>query len=213
MKLLELTSWTAFKALCITTKNLNCQYVQNGSLYDLYGPDANNITWHTNILIIPNPPIGSDQYDFEHNYKIQAFNFAIGNRAYAFSTSDFMFAGNGVIATIPHGAATNIDFAIPGVPGSYLYINGATVITQNATFGDWASANIVDVNNIVGYGAGAILGNYITKWYINPSQQFDINTPYAGKIPAGVFMRIVYNSVSTITNVNVAINYLLHTPL
>lgn len=49
-QLLELNSWEAFRDLCFgANKNLNNQYVESAGFYDLYGPDANSLTWHVCI--------------------------------------------------------------------------------------------------------------------------------------------------------------------
>jgi hypothetical protein len=72
MLLLELPDWNAFKTTCITVKNLACQYSQGSDRYDLYGPDANGLMWHTTILTVG----GADQTDFETNYKSK-FNGSI----------------------------------------------------------------------------------------------------------------------------------------
>lgn len=66
MVLLELPNWEAFKSTCITTENLNCQYVQSADRYDIYGSASGVLTWHTTIMTGVN---GADQTDFETNYK------------------------------------------------------------------------------------------------------------------------------------------------
>lgn len=65
--LLELNTWTAFKATCITTKGLNCQFSEASDRYEIYGPDGNGIMWRVSIQ--KTNPIGADQEDFETNYK------------------------------------------------------------------------------------------------------------------------------------------------
>lgn len=209
-QILEVSSWNAFKQVCINTKNLNNQYEDRPDRYELFGPDANGILWHTTIL--KENPRGADQIDFEDNYKIN-FNWAIGSRPYTFSTSDFIFGGNAILATCTKNATTNVDFQVPGGAGTYKYINGAVAFTSNACFGDYASAVIIDKDNILGYGPDTILSTYIDKWYVNPDVQLDIATPYAGKILAGLYVRVSYTSVGLSADVGLAINYRLHTPI
>lgn len=67
MYMIDLQDWASFKATCITTKNLNCQFSENSSQYDLLGPDSNGILWRTSIQ--KTSPANSDQTDFETNYK------------------------------------------------------------------------------------------------------------------------------------------------
>jgi len=208
--ILEIASWSSFKQTCITTKNLNCQYEEAVDRYELYGPDTSSLLWHTSIL--KSDPRNADQVDFEDNHKA-AFNWAIGNRPYPFSTPDFIYNGSGVLATATKNSTTAIDFLIPGALGTFQYINGAEVITQNAVFGDWASSQIIDVDNVLGYGINTVLSSYIQKWYINPNQALNLTTQYAGKVPAGTYVRVSYHSVGLITDVGVALNFKLHTPL
>lgn len=69
---LELPSWSDFKAICIFTKRLICQYADLPDRYDVYGPDSREILWHAVVL----KDGGSDQTDFEGNYKA-GFNFSL----------------------------------------------------------------------------------------------------------------------------------------
>lgn len=73
---LELTSWAQFKAICITEKGLDCQYTEGADRYDLFGPDANNLTWHT--VILKNG--GAEQVEFDATYKA-LFNKKILDRS------------------------------------------------------------------------------------------------------------------------------------
>lgn len=209
--IMNLPDWSSFKATCITKKNLNCQYSEESGRYILLGPDANGILWEATLL--KSSPASADQTDFETNYKGQLFNFAIGSRPYSFATPDFMFGGDSILATVTKNSTTNVDFLIPGSAGTFKYVNGAIVFTKDAVFGDYASAVIIDKNNILGYGLNTILATYITRWYINPGSEFSIETPYAGKLLAGLFIRLAYTSVGLTTDPTMAVNYRLHTPL
>lgn len=202
--ILELSSWTAFKDLCITKKNLNNQYVDNGRTYELYGPDANDLTWHTSIL--KTDPANADQTDFEDNHEAN-FNFAVGNRAYPFSTSDFDFQGNGVLATATKTTTTDIDLVVPS-PG--MYVNGGEVYAKDAVIGDYIVCQVIDKDNVLGYGANTVLKQWITKWYIIPDTKMELSTPYAGFIPAGVYMRTKYTSIGTTNDVTLLGNYFFH---
>ena len=68
MSELELLGWLDFKEICITRKNLNCQFTETSSRYDLYGPESDGLLWHTAIL--KSDPRNAFQVDFEDNYKV-----------------------------------------------------------------------------------------------------------------------------------------------
>lgn len=200
--LLDLPSWASFRDLCFTRKNLNNQYTEDSTGYDLYGPDANDLTWRFRIS-----KDSADATEFEASYK-STCNWAIGNRSYAFSTPDFQFAGDGVSAICPAGLTTSIDYKFT----ASTYINGGELMTQNCTFGDWVDIVVIDKDNIIGYGNDVVLSQYVKKWYIDPSRSMSIKTTYAGKIPANLYIRVNYHNVGN-TDVDVAINYLIHQPL
>ena len=207
MQILELADWTAFKDTCITKKNLNCQYTETSGGYDVYGPDADGLLWHTAF-----DKGTADDTDFANNHKA-VFNWAVGNRAYSFSTPDFQFDGDAILATCTKNTSTNVDFKVGTAGTGFHYINGAVAFTDKAVMGDYASSSIIDIDNILGYGANTVLSSYIAKWYINPNMQLDISTPYAGKILNGLYIRTTYTSVGTVDDVKLAVNYRFHLPL
>lgn len=206
MNIQKFTEWDDYKDLLITKKNLTLQYKEYDSYYDIWAEEGST---QYEISLTKGT---ADATNFEDNYRT-ASNWAIGQRAHSFTTSDFQFNGDSVLATVPKNTTVNIDFAIPGTPGSFQYINGAVAITNNAVFGDYASAYVIDIDNLLGYGANTILASYVSKWYIDPAKSLDIMTPYAGKLPAGVYLRVVYTSAGLVNDVGVAINYRLHTPI
>jgi hypothetical protein len=178
------------------------------------GPDANdiNFTWSIPKLLDDGVTTNPDYTDFVTNYQ-SLCNYAIGARAYAFASSDFLYNASGITATVPHGTTVAIDFKIPGTIGTFMYLNGAYAITQNAVFGDYVNAYVIDKDNVLGYGANTVLSSYINHWYIDPANPLDITTPYAAKPPAGVYIRVVYVSTGALLDVGIAINYRLHTPI
>lgn len=122
--------------------------------------------------------------------------------------SDNVHSNNqGLMATATAGAVTNIDLPLTDDH----FITGGVMRTLNAAFGDVATFQVVDKDNVIGYGAGAVLGQYVTNWYMRSDSQEQINEniPYPAKIPAGLYLRIVYTSVGT-TDVTVSIMYRLH---
>lgn len=90
-------------------------------------------------------------------------------------------------------------------------VDGAIVHVINSALGDKLKCQVIDKDNIFGYGANTVLGQYVTDWYINPAktEQLDFTCPYPAKIYAGLYLRVVYISVGT-NNVDVIVNYKLH---
>lgn len=207
-------SWANFKATCVTQKNLNLQYQDSGDSYYIIGPDANDTSWTVSVpKLIPDPNnVGSfitnpDATDFLTNVA-PTCNFAVGTRPYAFSTSDFEFKGDSVSVTVPKGTTANLNYKFTHTPGTY--INGGQLLTSGAAIGDYIIANIVDIDNILGAGAGYVVNSYITKWFVDPASAMVIQTPYAAKVPGGLYLQIAYVSVGSSTDVFTALNLFLH---
>lgn len=198
---LELPSWDAFKEICITRKNLNCQFTEDSQRYDFYGPDSGDIMWHASIM--KSDPRNSDQVDFEDNHKVN-FNWAIGLRSYPFATGDAEFSGDGASDTCEAGQPKSIDFYPDG--GGDRYINGGMLITEGAVFGDWLEAHVI-------HPQAGVVKTWVRKWFVPVSTSpLMIQTPYAGKLLSGLGLRATYHSVG-MSPVKWAINYLLHKPI
>lgn len=203
MKTLELYSWADFRDLCFARKNLNNQYTETSESYDLYGPDANDLTWHVRILK------DGEADEFESTYKVQC-NWAIGNRPYAFATGDFIFAPNSSIETCPAGGEKSVLYQVT----QKMYINGGRLVTDgNSVFGDWVEFQIVDHDNLLGYGVDTVLANWIPKWIVAWKTAAEtIQTPYAGSPPVGMYFRMTYHSVG-VADVGFSVNYMIHKPI
>jgi len=115
---------------------------------------------------------------------------------------------NGTSGTAAKDASTSIDFK---VSTDKTYINGGQLLIQNATWGDWIEAQVVDIDNVLGYGSNVVLNQYIYKRFIHPGlSSVQLNLPYAGKIPQNCYLRIIYHNTSTTTDAQIAMNYYLH---
>lgn len=203
---LNLSSWSEYKEL-LTRKNPNWQHIEHSASYYLFFFDG-----QTQYSYVMSKDGGADQGDWEDNYKSQS-NYAIGQRPYSFATSDFKFKGDGVTFTATANGSSQADFKIltAGEPG--LYVNGGDLFTAGSKVGDYVKFQVVDVDNILGYGAGFVVEEWISKWFVNPSGAQSVATPYAGKIPGGLYLRMIYQNTNASTDVSVAVNYYLHKPI
>lgn len=213
-------TWAAFKDLCVTKKNLNLQYVEFDDRYDIFGPDANNINWSIEIpkfisdlkadgQTIDNP----DALDFVRNI-LPACNFAIGTRLYPFSTSDMQFAGQGFVAIFGRAllTPTQTDFLFQLNDGFYL--NGGEYWTVGSSSGDTLQVDVVDHDNVLGYGPDTILVNpsYLTAWNILSTNNVKnlFQSVYAAKPPIGVYLRFRYIANGVDSDVTFYCNLFLH---
>ena len=120
----------------------------------------------------------------------------------------FDYAEDGMVGTATKNTTTDLDFKVTGAKE---YVQGGQLLFQNAAWGDYITAQVVDVDNVLGYGAGTVLNEYIKKRYVHPDiGKSELEVPYAGLIPQNTYLRIKYTSVGTSTDVNIAVNYSLH---
>lgn len=123
-------------------------------------------------------------------------------------TNKFDYTEHAINGTATKTTTTNIDLKITT---EKTWINGGAILYKNAAWGDYITAQVVDKDNVLGYGSNVVLAEYITKRYIHPDEHYDeIELPYAGEIPQNTYLRIKYTSVGTSTDVDVAANYFLH---
>jgi hypothetical protein len=127
-----------------------------------------------------------------------------------FASTNVNSASQGLRATAAFGTATNIDLLLTDDS----FLTGGVLRTSGSAFGDHATFQVVDVDNIIGYGAGAVLGQYVTSWYMrsDAEEQVNENAAYPAKVIAGLYLRVVYTSVGT-SDVDVAVMYRLHKAL
>lgn len=113
------------------------------------------------------------------------------------------FKGFGISGTATAGTTTNIDYKLT----EERLVYGGQAILKNHTFGDTLKFQVVDVDNILGYGAGAVLGEYMNSWYLAEDTQVQptVMVDFPTKIMANLYFRIAYNSVGA-TNVSVCVN-------
>lgn len=144
--------------------------------------------------------IGSIPKKDSNGYQIQksaAFNDACNFRA----------RFKGITGIAMAGTTTNIDYKIT----EERYINGVRLILSDHADGDYLDFEVVDIDNILGLGAGTVLDQFGSNWFVDDSSktQPDVIVPYPAKIISGLYIRLKYTSTG-ITNVNVKANLYLH---
>lgn len=123
------------------------------------------------------------------------------------SACGFRFRGKGIKGTATAGQTSNIDYKIT----DERYINGVHLFLENHTIDDTVNFEIVDVDNILGYGAGVVLDRFSESWIVcsEQSDQHMVIIPYPARIIAGLYIRIAYASAGS-TDVIVRCNFFLH---
>lgn len=126
-----------------------------------------------------------------------------------FNNTVLHFAPVGVKATIQAGQTGDVDLKL----ADDVLITGLKFMTANATFGDTVDLQVVDVDGMV-TTPNTVLNQFATGWVCSDDAQGSrdqvlIEVPYPSKIPAGLYLRLVYHSTGN-SNVQVGCNYFLH---
>lgn len=125
-----------------------------------------------------------------------------------FLNNAYDFWGDGIYGTATKNAVTNFDLKIIN---SEKFLHGGVLIVQDAVHGDWVECQIVDIDNVLGYGSNTVLQVFLNKWFVDPvNSGMNIEAPYTGKIPMNTYIRLKYHSIGLISDVKVATNYYLH---
>jgi hypothetical protein len=90
-------------------------------------------------------------------------------------------------------------------------LDGTQLILKGHSIGDNVKFQIVDVDNILGLGAGTVLDEFANNWYMIEDRQDQGKTrfAYSAEILAGLYIRLNYTSVGT-SNVSVYCNLFAH---
>lgn len=117
------------------------------------------------------------------------------------------FRGKGFSFTAIAGQTTNGDYKFTEAR----LLDGTQLILKDHVNGDHMRFQVVDVDNIIGYGAGTVLDEFADEWYITGDRedQGDKRLPYSAEIIAGLYIRVVYTSTGA-TNVKVKCNLFVH---
>lgn len=114
----------------------------------------------------------------------------------------------GALLAAVMGTTTNCDVVLPAT----MVLRGGVLFSPNAVMGDYISISVVDKDNVTGQGgtpdAPTILGTYVLAWYIMPGVENRLeDVSISESLPAGVYMRIAYTSVGSVTP-NVLMNFI-----
>lgn len=121
-----------------------------------------------------------------------------------FRNDQFTFHGDAISGVAVAGQTTDIDHKIVD---ANLVLTGADMLVQ-ANAGDYIAAQVIDKDNVLGYGAGVVLDNYIHKRFIKNGDV--VSAGYcSGVISAGLYLRVKYTNTGT-TDLPVFVNWHLH---
>lgn len=122
--------------------------------------------------------------------------------------ASFNIVGYRGIASV--NTVTNLDWEFE----EERWLSGGVLLAKGTNWGDKLSIQLIDKNNVLGYGSNVVLGEHVTDFYMITDSEFQLKleAPYIALIPEGVFIRIKYTSTSLVDPVEVAFNLITHIP-
>ena len=119
----------------------------------------------------------------------------------------YHFRGTGVAATIPFGTTANVDYKLT----ENRMIDGVHLMLSQHVWDDYVKFQVIDVDNILGYGAGTVLDEFASTWNIDPAlcSQRHEKISYPAKVIKDLYIRVVYVSTGGV-DVKLKANLYLH---
>lgn len=203
-------SWNDLKSQVLSSDKWRWIYFDVNNHYRIFAKQ-NDFTVTCNIF----KDDGSDQSDFEANYKDLVNSNFENIVSTQFERTDIVLKLAREKSSFSSGSA-EISILVPGVvnSGDCRYVAGGYAFTDIFTFGDTVTKiQVVDVDNILGYGAHTVIKTYHdadigtanSGWYMWPSPQVGGEVEidplgYYGMIPAGLYLEIYFEAAAA-TNV------------
>ena len=118
--------------------------------------------------------------------------------------SNKSFRGSGGSSAIVTGGV-DVDHLIHATETRL--ISGAEVWTDSGNYGDYLTFQVVDVDNVLGYGAGAVLEEFGTSWQMSSGGPTKCFPGYVASLLPGLYVRM---KVTVATACNFYYNLHLH---
>ena len=101
---------------------------------------------------------------------------------------------------------TTSDWKIP-VDLLFAKMRGFISVQSN---GDFIEVKVVDVDNILGQGSGAVLAHPVRKYFVNPVAYTpeDFSREYPTKVLANLYLRFIYTATGLLPSGTVRLNFL-----
>lgn len=117
--------------------------------------------------------------------------------------SSYRFWIDGLSGTADANATTNFDYQF----ASKLIIFGFGMIQNGGHFGDYIKIQLIDKDNVLGYGANFIVATPVNKAYLDPSTTLlRFISDYGKTVPSGLYLRLAYTNTAEEDTVQVALN-------
>lgn len=129
----------------------------------------------------------------------------VSQSPYAFTAESTRFVGH--LYSCSPGTTAHQE-----ITTTQIRLQGGTYWARGATAGDTVSFAVVDVDNVLGGGAGAVVSEYVKGLPVAPwDHHMELTSTAAGMIPAGLYLRITYTNTGA-SPVQLGITYRWYEP-
>ena len=119
--------------------------------------------------------------------------------------SDYFFRGQGGAFTLNPG--NNIADMLISSPR--LIQAAEIIIPDTAGYGISVDFQVVDKDNVIGYGANVVLNQFGWAWQLHPKEKTVASPGYLAEVPALVYIRCIFNNLPA-EDTDIYINLHLH---
>lgn len=203
-------TWEIFKQQ-VDTFNLNIQCLDvKPDQYELFAY-YNKFTLTCRIL--KTDPKNADQLDWENNYQ-NISNQKLKQTVIAepSNISITLYKAADVVEILAQ-QEMNIDIELIQENAELQQIlYGGALYASDPGFEDYVQFQVIDKNNILGYGTNTILKEYIDKAYLNNQNTFEDYDDAGAYLPVGLFLRCIYHCTKATGSTKVKLHYVLGIP-
>lgn len=182
--------WADFKAF-VDSKKVPIQFVD---VYNSYFLKAFQGLFELDCTIDKHSPAGADQLDFETNYKAGANKDPVQRVQETLGELPWGHRGRGFRFLAPVNQVTTYDFLLDE---AYL-IKGGWFYSKGGGTSDIVEIQLVDKDNLLGAGAGFVLGNYIEDYHVIPDFPIEVEDISTAIMPlSGLYFRAIIDRTAT----------------
>lgn len=210
--------WTQFKE-AVASKRLSIQYEVDSSRYVLWAHDGPDM--YVCYIWLDAVPVGItqsagysqeqndlDKQDFDDNFKDYSNLVSLSKVQSQFERDDIVLKLACIKGTADVNGDLTLSIKVPGTFGTdYRYVAGGYAYVDVFTFGTdkVTKIEVVDDDNVVGYGAGTVLKEYYDSevsstnqgWYFYPyhgtTGEIEIEPMgWYGTLPAEVYLKMTF---------------------
>lgn len=202
-------SWAQLKDFSVS-RRAPMQYFESENGYDVIAIDG----YFAVATLIDKTSVNADRTDFETNFKAQAnqpvvkrdmYGREISTNSPFTDASGFRFRGAAFSGSSTAAGTFDIDYRI----AQERYINGGRLLVDMIGADDRMTFQVVDKDNVLGMGAGVVLDEFISEYYVPQDGNLEVRLDYPARIMAGLYLRLRYTSTSS-TGCTVKCNLYLH---